>query len=100
MQISTCPSTDGDHPVDRASTVVGGRQKLAELLDVKRSAIGNWKVRGIPAEHCQAIVRLTSGAVRLQELRPNDWAAYWPELAESPANIGECTTQTIARIEA
>jgi DNA-binding transcriptional regulator YdaS (Cro superfamily) len=38
--------------------------------------------KAIPAEHCKAIFRFTEGQVTLQEMRPNDWHKYWPELAE------------------
>lgn len=89
MEHQTCvPDADQCHPVDVASKLVGGRLKLAELLGVERSAIGNWKVRGIPAQHCQAMVRLTNGAVNLKQLRPNDWQDFWPELddAKGPVN--------------
>lgn len=34
------------------------------------------------AELCVAIEQATDGAVTRQELRPDDWAAIWPELAE------------------
>lgn len=69
------------HPVDIASRKVGGRSRLAEILGVSASAIGNWKERGIPAEHCQALRRITEGELTLQQMRPNDWLKYWPELA-------------------
>jgi len=34
------------------------------------------------AERCPAIERATNGAVRRQDLRPDDWHLIWPELAE------------------
>lgn len=62
--------------------LVGGRARLAARLSVKPSAVGNWKVRGVPIEHCPAIERLTAGQVTRRDLRPDDWARIWPELAE------------------
>lgn len=73
--------------MDTACALLGGRVKLAEKLGVERTAIGNWKTRGIPAEHCQEILRLTSGRVTLQQMRPNDWHKYWPELAVSRVDV-------------
>lgn len=32
--------------------------------------------------NCVAIRRATNGLVTLQELRPDDWQAIWPELAD------------------
>ena len=61
--------------------LVGGRARLAARLSVKPSAVGNWKVRGVPIEHCPAIERLTGGLVTRRDLRPEDWARIWPELA-------------------
>lgn len=65
-----------EHPLDQAAKVVpGGRASLARELNVKPSALGNWKSRGVPAERCPTIERLTSGAVRCETLRPDvEWA--------------------------
>jgi DNA-binding transcriptional regulator YdaS (Cro superfamily) len=52
-------------------------QALAEKLGVTKGAVGQWKLPGrrVPAEHCPAIERLTEGAVRCEDLRPDvDWA--------------------------
>lgn len=68
------------HPIDLAAAKVGGRQELAGVLGVKPSAIGNWKVRGVPLEHCAAIERTTAGAVTRAELRPDDYWLIWPDL--------------------
>lgn len=32
--------------------------------------------------YCVSIERATDGAVTRRDLRPNDWAQIWPELAE------------------
>lgn len=56
-----------------------------------------WKSRGVvPSEHCAAIEKATSGAVRRWDLRPDDWHRIWPELigaegapdAPAPAQAG------------
>ena len=69
------------HPLDLAAVLVGGRRELATALGVSPSAIGNWKARGVPVEHCAAIERLAGGRVTRRDLRPEDWARLWPELA-------------------
>lgn len=75
------------HPLDQAALLLGGRSVLAERLKVSVAAVGNWKVRGVPIEHCPAIERITGAQVRRQQLRPDDWREIWPELAEdAPAD--------------
>jgi DNA-binding transcriptional regulator YdaS (Cro superfamily) len=37
-------------------------------------------IRKMPARHCPAVERATDLQVTRQDLRPNDWAQYWPEL--------------------
>jgi DNA-binding transcriptional regulator YdaS (Cro superfamily) len=69
------------HPLDHAAFLLGGRAALAEKLKVTAAAVGNWKVRGVPIEHCPAIESLTGARVCRRQLRPADWAAIWPELA-------------------
>ncbi len=62
-----------DHPIDRAAKIVGSQTALAVALGVTKAAVGQWKDEGrrVPAEHCPAIERLTGGAVRCEELRPD-----------------------------
>lgn len=69
------------NPLDKAAFLVGGRSELATGLGVTPAAVGNWKVRGVPIEHCAEIERLTRGEVGRRDLRPNDWQRIWPELA-------------------
>lgn len=63
-------------PVDRAVEILGTQALLAAALGVSKSAVGQWKEEGrrVPAEHCPVIERLTNGAVRCEELRPDiEW---------------------------
>jgi DNA-binding transcriptional regulator YdaS (Cro superfamily) len=39
----------------------------------------------VPIERCVPIERATAGAVTRKDLRPDDWAAIWPELAQAAA---------------
>lgn len=74
-----------EHPIDRAARKLGGRAEMANRLGVKPSAIGNWKDRGVPLEHCAAIELACGGIVTRRQLRPDDWQHIWPELATAPA---------------
>lgn len=75
MQAINIPIVSGEHPVDTASRLVGGRGELSKLLNVSVAAIGNWKFRGVPAEKCPVIERVTNGHVRCESLRPDvDWS--------------------------
>jgi DNA-binding transcriptional regulator YdaS (Cro superfamily) len=73
------------HPLDLAAEIVGGSQAtLAAALGVTKSAVNQWKTEGrqVPAEHCPEIERLTEGAVRCEQLRPD---VSWDVLREPPA---------------
>jgi DNA-binding transcriptional regulator YdaS (Cro superfamily) len=86
-------------PIERAVAAAGGISKLAGALHVTPTTVHEWvsAKRAVPAARCQAIVRITGGLVTLQELRPDDWADYWPNLAAAPANAGECATDSVAQ---
>lgn len=71
-------------PISIACEAVGGLSCLARILNVKPPTVSQWisHSRPIPVERCAAIERATNGVVTRQQLRPNDWALIWPELAE------------------
>lgn len=74
--------------LQKAADAVGGLSKLAEMVGVSPSTPFMWRTRKrIPAEYCAAIETATAGAVTRRDLRPDDWAAIWPELAKEPANV-------------
>lgn len=61
----------------RACDIVGSQLELARALDVVPSAVCQWVLgyRGIPADRCPQIERLTRGAVRCEDLRPDvEWS--------------------------
>jgi DNA-binding transcriptional regulator YdaS (Cro superfamily) len=72
------------HPIEKAAEVAGSEKALADRLGVTKAAVWQWKQPGrrTPIEHCAAIERLCGHAVTRRELRPDDWQAIWPELAE------------------
>ena len=60
----------------KACNVVGGQAALARLLGIKPPSVNQWVRDGrpIPAERCPDIEKLTHGAVRCEDLRPDvDW---------------------------
>lgn len=85
-------------PIEKAAQVVGGLTKLANMLGVSPPTVHEWKTlkRKVPAARCKSIVMAANGAVTLQELRPNDWQDYWPELAAAPANTAHAATEKVA----
>lgn len=87
--------------LDAAAALLGGRKAMAEQLTRKTgqpigaSAIGNWKTRGVPIDHCMPIEDLTAEAVLQQgqgekvtraQLRPHDYFIHWPDLRQCKAN--------------
>lgn len=60
---------------------------LARELSVPPALIYQWRkgLRSVPPERCHAIVMATDGAVSLRDLRPEDCAEIWPELATEKA---------------
>lgn len=87
MEITKVLPVEGEHPVDRAARVLGGRLLMAERLGVSAAAVGNWKQRGVPIEHCTRIERLTLRQVTRRDLRPDDYLDIWPELADAPDGV-------------
>lgn len=64
-------------PLTRAIQIVGSFSALARDLGLTKGAVWQWTMPGrkVPAEHCPDIERITSGAVRCEELRPDvNWA--------------------------
>lgn len=48
---------------------------------VSPQAVHKWLSAGVPFERCLAIER--AGYATRKQLRPDDWAEIWPELAEN-----------------
>ena len=72
----------------RAAQLLGGQAALAAAVGYPdRRNLAPWMTGGrpLPPVRCVAIERATGGAVTRQDLRPDDWADIWPELAPPPA---------------
>ncbi|WP_347558541.1 YdaS family helix-turn-helix protein [Robbsia sp. KACC 23696] len=66
----------------------GAASKLAAALGVSPSYLSQMSggQASISPERCVAFESATQGAIKRQDLRPNDWHLIWPELAgQEPA---------------
>lgn len=71
---SQIDSGAGGDWLERAARAVGGRSQLADALRCGVTALGNWKRRGVPAERCPTIERITERQVTCEEMRPDvEW---------------------------
>lgn len=68
--------------LEKAISMIGSMQSLADHLGVTKGAVGQWKGddRKVPAEHCPVIERLTSGVITCEQLRPD---VEWPVIRNS-----------------
>jgi DNA-binding transcriptional regulator YdaS (Cro superfamily) len=62
--------------LNQAIYLLGSQKALADAIGVSPKTIWAWVNRkSVPAEHCPAIEKATSGAIRCEDLRPDvDWA--------------------------
>jgi DNA-binding transcriptional regulator YdaS (Cro superfamily) len=79
--------------LDKAIHLCGGLSLLAEKIGTSSARLGNWRVRGVPVEHCLAVEKATDGQVTRKDLRPDDWQNIWPELAANTAGAPTAVTQ-------
>lgn len=63
----------------------GNATRLAADIGVSLSYLSQMSsdLRAINPARCVEIERATSGAVTRKDLRPDDWAAIWPELVQA-----------------
>lgn len=81
------PTDAEKHPIDMAAERAGGRRALASRLNVTEAAVGNWKARGVPAEHCPRIEQITG--VQCELLRPDvAWDVLRAQSTPQPAEQG------------
>ena len=58
----------------RAVDILGGKSAMARRFNLTPWAVSKWASR-VPAERCPDIERMTDGAVRCEDLRPDvDWS--------------------------
>lgn len=77
----------------------GRATALARAICVPQSFVSKMVSgeKAIPAEHVKAISQLTGGEVTCQDMRPNDWQKYWPELAATQPTRQPATPQPTAQ---
>ena len=73
--------------------------ELARHLDIAPAWVSQMAAgkRPVPAQHCRPIEHWSGGAVRVWDLRPDDWHLIWPEMigaegapsvnADEPAHV-------------
>ena len=54
---------------------------LATRLGVTRSAMNQWRKNGIPIKQCVVLEKMSDGTISRREMRKDDYAEIWPELA-------------------
>jgi len=63
--------------IRQAADQLGGVTEMAKKLGISTQAVYQW-IRGerqVPAERCPQIERLTAGAVRCEQIRPDvEWS--------------------------
>jgi DNA-binding transcriptional regulator YdaS (Cro superfamily) len=70
-----------NEPLERAIELAGGITKMAAALGLNsHSVVHQWRLNRVPAEQCPEIEKLTEGAVRCEELRPD---VSWEVLRDS-----------------
>lgn len=73
--------------------LLGGTTAVARILNVKPPSVHAWRTSGIPDDKlirlAPSIERATNGAVGRRDLRPDDWADIWPELAAGAQPAGD-----------
>lgn len=82
-------NTEAQTAIQRAVDLLGSQLALSRALGVTPVTVNQWvrplgsqNRRPVPPKQCVRIEQLTAGAVTRRELRPDDWHAIWPELAE------------------
>ena len=66
------------------SSARGSAKQLAEQINVSPAFLSQMAsgIRSVSAINAVAIEKATKGAVSRKDLRPQDWALHWPELAK------------------
>ncbi len=78
--------------IETAIKTLGSQAAMASALGVTQPTISEW-LRGdrrVPAERCPQIERVTSGAVRCEDLRPDvEWEVLRLQATPTPSHAEE-----------
>ena len=72
-----------NHANKKVLRLAGSHVVVARILGYSdRRNVWPWTnaLRPFPPEHCVTLERHFGGQITRQELRPTDWAKFWPEL--------------------
>jgi DNA-binding transcriptional regulator YdaS (Cro superfamily) len=80
--------------------LLGGVTAVARMLNIKPPSVHGWLDDGIPEGRLRELagqIEIKShGRFSRQERWPDKYDFYWPELAQSPVNIAQAATETVA----
>ena len=80
-----------DH-LRKAIEIAGGQSALARRIGRRQSHIWTWlnRDRKVPAEYCPSIERVTRGAVRCEDLRPDvEWGVVRGDTDKAERNAAD-----------
>lgn len=58
-------------PLEKVFLIVGSQRQLATSLGITEGSVSQWKKTKVPVVRCLEIQKLTDGAVKASELRPD-----------------------------
>lgn len=84
-----------EHPLDKAIRLVGSAKALAAQISMPDAVVTgahlyNWRnrdKRGVPAEFCIEIEKVTFGVVRCEDIRPDVGWAYLRSTTNSSPDL-------------
>lgn len=79
--MSAKPSAKSQATVHAAIRLAGGVSKWARRFNITRSSIYDWIARAeVPSDRAVVIERESCHLAKRQDLRPNDYWEWWPDL--------------------
>lgn len=79
--------------------LLGGATEVARMLGIKPPSVYEWIKDGIPEgrlrELAAQIEIRSAGRFTRRDRWPDNFAFYWPELAQAPANCLQAATNTV-----
>lgn len=68
----------------KAASAFGSKSAFAGALGIAPANVSQW-IKGrkpVPPPRCEQIEALSLGEINRRDLRPDDWARYWPDPAK------------------
>lgn len=75
--------------LNRAITLLDGLAPFTAAVGAPSThAVKAWRISGVPERYCPTIERITNGAVRCEELRPDvEWSVLRTSTPQTPAEV-------------